>query len=271
MKSSRSIRGLSILLPFCAAAVPGQTPETSPPRWEVLAGATDWRWEESITGRTVLVESGLVPTLMARYVRESGPWRTGTEAEVVYGAIAYEGSLQDVNNGAQKPYSSNTHYFAGDAAAWAGRILTTGSGARLVPCIGLGYHRWIRTLDSDRFNQPGIHGYIETWQHATVEPRLRLELPMSGTDMAGLEAGLRIPFWTSEHVGGLGGTGGGLDLEPDTRNAVRVLAQARLGRLLVEAQWLSLPFARSPNVTEKLYFQPASSLRRIDLRLGLWF
>ncbi len=244
----------------------------------------DWKWEEYFGDQRVVLESGLVPTLRTRLRRQYSAWRLGGEVELAYGAVGYEGALQTINGG-QQEYSSHTHYFAGNGEATAGWARPVGRHGVLVPSVRMGYHRWVRTIDSDRFNEPGIHGYVETWQHATVQPVIAAEIPLPKGDQLMLEAGLRLPLWTAETIGGLGGTSGPIELEPGTRPAFRAMLQLRLGRILLETEWMSLAFQTSPDVTvpmrvrspdgivrtqEMDLHQPASDLRRLDLRLGTW-
>jgi hypothetical protein len=257
----------------------------APTRWEVLGGATDWRWEESFDDQRMLLESGWAPTLRGRVHRDFGRWRLVGDLETVYGDIAYEGALQDLE-GKLRSYDSRTHYFAGSGEGGVGFPLRPESRMGLVPSLHLGYHRWIRTIDSDQFNTPGRYGYLETWQHVAVQPRLGAEIALAGRDRILLEAGLRVPVWTLETIAGLAGTSEPVDLEPGTATAFRAMFQVRLGRILIETEWLSLPFRASPAVTvplrirtpdgtvqtiQKDLYQPDSDLRRIDLRAGAWF
>lgn len=272
-----------LLLPSLVGAASSPLPATT--RWEILGGATDWRWEESFDDRRMVLESGLVPTLRGRMHREVGSWRAVLDLETVYGDIAYEGALQNLGGGLRS-YDSRTHYFAGSGEGGVAYRLRPPAKVVLVPSLHLGYHRWIRTIDSDRFNAPGSYGYLETWQHVAVQPRLGAEFALAGRDRILLEAGLRLPIWTLETIAGLAGTSGPVDLEPRTGSAFRAMLQVRLGRILIETEWLSLPFHSSPAVSVPMrvrtpdgtiqtvdsdLYQPDSDLRRIDLRAGSWF
>lgn len=284
MKNPRNISLIPLLL---LASLVGAAPPSrpAPTRWEILGGATDWRWEESFDDRRALLESGFVPTLRGRVHRDVGSWRVMADLETIYGDIAYEGALQD-QEGRLRSYDSRTHYFAGSGEGGAAYPLRPAAKVTLVPSLHLGYHRWIRTIDSDRFNEPGIHGYLETWQHVAVQPRLGAEFALRGHDRILVEAGVRLPIWTLETIAGLAGTSGPFDLEPGTESAFRAMLQVRLGRILIETEWLSLPFQASPIVSipmrirtpdgtiqtvQRDLHQPDSDLRRLDLRAGAWF
>jgi len=248
-------------------------------RFSVLVGVTDWHWEEELDKEIVLVEGGLIPSLRIEYAVQRDMNEFGASFNTSYGAIEYDGALQSEEG--LTDFKSNTHYFDMTAEGFAFFSNLVGS-LPIKPGVKVGYHRWVRTIGSKDYQEPGEYGYVETWSHMSLQPAMIVEIPFGSSNLVRLEGGIRIPFSTTNTISKLEYTG--LDaygdtvtvkvpensVKPKTKTGFRARAQVKIHHLLAEVEYLALDFNKS-SANKYGFLQPTSYLDRLDARVGLEF
>lgn len=243
-------------------------------RIAVLAGATNWHWEEADdAGDVLLVEGGIIPMARFEFSLLNGDAEMGGAFDISFGAIDYDGAIQNSETGELVEYKSKTHYSNTTFEAFA--FLSNLLGPVPVEVGGrVGYHRWVRTIGGDEYEKPDEEaGYVETWTHMTIQPVVIVKQTFGANNHIRIEGGIRVPISTEEKISDLPGGGGiTIKLKPKTENAYRVQGQLKLSHLLVEVEYLALDFGKS-DLDSKYHaaYQPDSYLDRLDARVGWEF
>lgn len=258
----------------------------STPRFRILFGATDWHWEESgDDGKILLVEGGWMPGFRAEYAWLRGGKEFGVSFDMGFGAIEYDGAIQNTETEEIIPYKSNTHYSEGTLEGFFFLPLVKGP---LVLDFGgrVGYHKWVRTIGSKQYDHPGEHGYVETWSHLSMQPVIALQVPFGRASGLRLEGGYRFGFSSNEEIteyklSGINSMGDTVEvslkpkLKPNPKPALRANVLLKIQHLLLEVEYLGLDYGKSkPWVNSKLRYamlQPGSYLDRLDARVGWEF
>lgn len=247
---------------------------TSGRRIAVLAGVTDWHWEEADnSGDILLVEGGMIPMARFEYSILKGNNEFGGALEMSFGAIDYDGGIQNGETGEITEFKTKTHYAV---YTFEGFAFFSDPAGKLPLSFGgrLGYHQWVRTIGSDTYQEPDEEsGYVETWTHWSVQPVLIFKQSFGPNSHFRLEGGIRVPMSTKEKISDLPGGGGlTLTLKPKTETAYRVQGEIKISHLLLEVEYLALDFGKSPLDSKYgVAYQPDSYLDRLDARVGWEF
>ena len=257
-------------VPASPAAPPATDPGKARSRIRLLAGGTDWHWEESDdAGEIMLVEGGWFPGLRFEYARLVREWTIGLSVDAGAGAIEYDGAMQNIETDERTPYMTHTHYTQTTFDFFVFRSIVQGPvpievGARA------GYHQWVRTIDSKKSEDPGEYGYVETWSHVSLQPVVAVTVPFGGSNLFRMEGGVRFGFSSEERITELGSGSIKPLLKPEPKPAIRANAMLKISHVLLEVEYLGLDFDKSP-LWRKAIYQPDSYLDRLDVRVGWEF
>lgn len=260
----------------------GEDAEPRPERRiRILVGVTDWHWEEGMDSRSLLSEDGMVPGIRLEYARRMSSFELGGGLDFSYGAIEYDGALQDVY-GNLEDYRSNSHYsiVGVEGFVFATRFLELldvhTKGFAIEPGLRCGFQSWVRTIDSKKYGKPGDYGYIENWDMGILQPVIALRVPFGkGRSYARLEAGARMSIGDADNeISRYPIVKGDIMLHPKPKTGCRVQGMVALGRVLLELEYIAQDFDASDTKTVGgilVVGQPDSYLDRLDARIGLEF
>jgi len=142
-------------------------------------------WEEDYNGNKLLDESGFRIGLEAAYnpLAEKG-WIWASRVKVYFGAVGYNGSLQNLVTGAVTPFKSTTDYYGILGEAGYGYRFGLGQDYFLDVLGRVTLDFWVRRLGG------GQYGYDEYWFPISIKAGLDL----SPKDVGAL--GLKVPVYT---------------------------------------------------------------------------
>lgn len=271
-----------VVAPAVPAEVDDEEEDLRPPhRIRALLGVTDWHWEEGTNSKIVLVEGGMIPSIHLEYAKLFQSFELGGGFSFSYGAIEYDGALQD-GYGNLVDYKNDTHYSIADfeAFVFASRFLENlnihTKGLTIEPGVKYGFQSWIRTIGSKKSEEPGEYGYVETWNLGTIQPVIALRVPFgSGRSYARLEAGARIPLGNANNeISKSPMFSGDVMVHPKPQTGYRVQGIVALGHVVLEVEYLAQDFNESDRRIVggvMAISQPDSYLDRLDARIGLEF
>lgn len=242
-------------------------------RFEAQAGVVRWKWNEVVPGRSQLEELGFVPVFLASGTWWKGPVRLGASVELLSGAIAYDGYLQDRFGGSLVPYESNTYYVAVTPTLTL-QLRSSGVWEWIRPSVSLARPWWRRTIDSEVDRSPGRFGYVEVWSVLGSGFGLELERTYRQVHALSILGEILVPLSTSERIGP---THSAIELKPQTRNGSHWRARfVHRQRFVVELDALRTGFDESDPVdlgggTGLQVYQPESHLDRFAWKVGMIF
>lgn len=241
--------------------------------FEAQVGAARWKWNEVVPGRPQLEELGLVPVFVARGMWWNGPVSLGASVDMLSGAVAYDGYLQNKFDGSLVPYESNTHYLAFTPTLTL-QFQSSGTWRWIRPTVSLSRPWWRRTIDSEVDRTPGRFGYVETWSVLGSGFGLELERTFRRIHALSIFGEVQVPLSTSEEVGS---SPSAVALKPKTRNGSHWRARyVYRHRYLLELDAVRTGFDESDPLdlgegTGLPIYQPESSLDRVAWKVGMIF
>lgn len=230
-------------------------------------GANHWAWNEELETAPDLEERGWIPSTELRVGFRQGFVSAGASWEGMTGAIDYDGYLQDVQSETLTPYLGSTYYAYSGVGVWA-HLLARRPGYTVFFGGRFEQPSWRRTIDSERDNRPGIHGYVEVWSFRQMGPDLGLELDLPRGGVAALHGAWLFPLGPAREVIGR------MTLAPRTNVGYRGELSWRMSSGLVfEVATTAVGFGQSPLVRHPqdmflVVSQPPSVLRAWALRVG---
>lgn len=262
-------------LPPQDEASPHRVVPREPPRFrfEAQGGLVRWKWNEVVPALPQLEERGSIPMAKVRGTWRVGPVRMGASLELLSGAIAYDGYLQDRSTASLVPYRSRTNYLAATPSI-AIQYRHPGGLEWVRPTVSLSRPWWRRTIDSESDRSPGRFGYVEVWSVVSSGFGVEVERTFPRNFALSILGEVQVPHSTTESIGS---TNSPIRLEPKTRTGGRWNARLTYrDRFLLEFDALRVGFdesdmVRSGGQTEMFVFQPESSLDRVAWTVGMIF
>jgi len=245
---------------------------------DVYALAESFTWKEFDDRGQFLKESGSRFGVGFAYVHEFPNQLTLKPGiELNGGEVDYDGQTNAVPPAA---VSTTTNYFGLKFEVDLGGRIRPSQSFVIEPFAGLGIRSWSRDIDdSIAGNGSFVRGYTESWTSFYGRLGVRGEQYLGEMNKLFLEAGVKLPVYTENHIDDDAVSREALTLKPGNKPSLFAEAGVKLHLFKISAFYDSMRFKKSPTVVAYDptlggyvgFYQPKSKADMFGLKIGASF